>query len=134
MLRIYADYAESWAYGFQDPACDWMYAIIDLHDRIIFYLLIILAVVVWFLISSFINTDHMAHLHHGNALELLWTITPAVILWAIGLPSLRLLYMMDEILDPELSVKVMGNLLRDDCPKSFILNKIRNTDGLYSQN
>jgi len=51
----------------------------------------------------------MAHLHHGNTLELLWTITPAVILWAIGLPSLRLLYMMDEILDPELSVKVMGN-------------------------
>ena len=54
-----------------------------------------------------LNSDHMAHLHHGNALELLWTITPAAILWAIGLPSLRLLYMMDEILDPELSVKVI---------------------------
>nr|YP_009659028.1 cytochrome c oxidase subunit 2 [Spizellomyces sp. 'palustris']QCQ69026.1 cytochrome c oxidase subunit 2 [Spizellomyces sp. 'palustris'] len=109
MFRIYADYAEAWATGFQDPASDWMYAIIDLHDRIIFYLLIVLAVVVWFLVSSMLNTDHMAHLHHGNALELLWTITPAVILWAIGLPSLRLLYMMDEILDPELSVKVMGS-------------------------
>jgi cytochrome c oxidase subunit 2 len=109
MSRLYADYVEGWPMGFQDPACDWMYAIIDLHDRIIFYLLIILAVVIWFLVSSFLNTDHMAHLHHGNVLELLWTITPAVILWAIGLPSLRLLYMMDEILDPELSVKVMGN-------------------------
>lgn len=63
----------------------------------------------WFLVSSMLNTDHMAYLHHGNALELLWTITPAAVLWAIGLPSLRLLYMMDEILDPELSVKVMGN-------------------------
>jgi len=51
----------------------------------------------------------MAHLHHGNQLEFIWTITPAAILWAIGLPSLRLLYLMDEILDPELSVKVMGN-------------------------
>lgn len=109
MSRIYADYAEGWAVGFQDPACDWMYAIIDLHDRIIFYLLMILAVVVWFLVSSMLNTDHMAHLHHGNALELLWTLTPAAVLWAIGLPSLRLLYMMDEILDPELSVKVLGN-------------------------
>ena len=109
MFRIYADYATAWATGFQDPACDWMYAIIDLHDRIIFYLLIVLVVVIWFLVSSILNTDHMAHLHHGNTIEIVWTITPAIILWAIGLPSLRLLYMMDEILDPELSVKVMGN-------------------------
>ena len=32
--------------GFQDPASDWMYSIIDLHDRIIFYLLIILSAMV----------------------------------------------------------------------------------------
>ncbi len=89
MFFIYTDYATAWATGFQDPACDWMYAIIDLHDRIIFYLLIILAVVIWFLISSMLNTDHMAHLHHGNTLEIFWTITPAIVLWAIGLPSLR---------------------------------------------
>jgi len=37
MFRIYAEYAEGWPVGFQDPASDWMIAIIDLHDRIIFY-------------------------------------------------------------------------------------------------
>ena len=37
---------------FQDPASDWMYSIIDLHDRIIFYLLIILSVVVSIIIIS----------------------------------------------------------------------------------
>ncbi|KAK6022433.1 hypothetical protein OSTOST_11869 [Ostertagia ostertagi] len=42
-------------------------------------------------------TDHMSHLHHGNTLELIWTITPAAILWAIGLPK------------AELSVKVIGS-------------------------
>lgn len=111
MYRIYADYAEAWATGFQDPASDWMYAIIDLHDRIIFSLIIIQAVVVWFLVSSWSmpTTDHMSHLHHGNTLELIWTITPAAILWAIGLPSQRLLYMMDELLEAELSVKVIGS-------------------------
>lgn len=108
-MFIYADFASGLPLGFQDPASDWMYAIIDLHDRIIFYLLIVLAVVSWFFISSLMSNDHLAHLHHGNALELLWTITPAAILWAIGLPSVRLLYMMDEIIDPELSVKIMGN-------------------------
>lgn len=32
-----------------------------------------------------------------------------MILWVIGLPSLKLLYMMDEILDPELTVKAIAS-------------------------
>lgn len=86
-----------------------MFAIIDLHDRIIFYLVILLVVVVWFLISGLLNPDHLAHLHHGNLLELFWTLSPAGILWAIGLPSLRLLYLMDEVLDASVTVKAIGN-------------------------
>jgi len=34
---IYSDYPLKGQLGFQDPASDWMYAIIDLHDRIVFY-------------------------------------------------------------------------------------------------
>jgi hypothetical protein len=102
-------YAEKWATNFQDPASDWMFAIIDLHDRIIFYLVILLVVVVWFLVSGLYNKDHMANLHHGNLMELFWTLSPAGILWAIGLPSLRLLYLMDEVLDASVTVKCIGN-------------------------
>jgi cytochrome c oxidase subunit 2 len=32
-----------------------------------------------------------------------------MILWIIGIPSLKLLYMMDEILDAELTVKAIAN-------------------------
>lgn len=114
---VSSDYAIGWAAGFADPASDWLLAIIDLHDQIIFYLLIILAAVVWFLVSTLVMaknhagqaTGHFSHLAHGNLVELIWTVTPALILWAIGLPSLRLLYLMDEILDPEMTVKVMGS-------------------------
>ncbi len=46
-----------------------MYSIIDLHDRILFYLLIILFVVVWFLVSTSMNLKyHLAHLHHSRTL------------------------------------------------------------------
>lgn len=61
-----------------------MFAIIELHDRIIFYLVILLVVVVWFLFSGLFNKDHMSNLHHGNLMELFWTLSPAGILWAIG--------------------------------------------------
>src|SRR5688500_18042557 len=89
------------AIGFQDLASDWMLSIVDLHDRIIFYLFIILAVVVWFQISalffsSYQKVDYLGNLSNGNWVELIWTVSPALVLWAIGLPSLRLLYLMDE--------------------------------------
>ncbi len=112
MLNLFITYADSpinFSYGFQDPATQWMLGIVDLHDNIVFYLIIILTVVLWFLISALYNPDHLANLHHGNLIEVIWTITPAMILWVIGLPSLKLLYMMDEILDAELTVKAIAN-------------------------
>ncbi len=108
-LQQYSDFPLKSQLGFQDPASDWMYAIIDLHDRIIFYLIILLAIVLWVLASALLNTNHLAYLHHGNLIELIWTLTPAAILWAIGLPSLRLLYIMDEVQDAELTIKAIGN-------------------------
>ena len=91
-----------------------MLSIVDLHDRIIFYLLMILSVVVWFQFrNSSINgpfgSDHLVDLANGNLVELIWTVSPALVLWAIGLPSLRLLYQMDEIIDPLVTVRIMGS-------------------------
>jgi hypothetical protein len=37
----YCDYPTPYAMGFQDAGSNWMYAIIDLHDHIIFFLIII---------------------------------------------------------------------------------------------
>jgi cytochrome c oxidase subunit 2 len=106
---IYSDYGLNWSYGFQDPANELMYSLIELHDNIIFYLIIIATVVFWVFISSLTQKDHLKFLQHGDIIELIWTITPALILWAIGIPSLILLYLMDEILDAEITVKITGN-------------------------
>ena len=106
---IFCDYPLVYALGFQDPATNWMYAIVELHDQIIFFLLILQVIVGWFQTSAQTNKDHLSSLAHGNQMEQIWTITPAGILWAIGLPSLKLLYMMDEIQDAEITVKAIAN-------------------------
>ena len=43
------------------------------------------------------NSNPIAHkyLTHGTILELVWTITPSLILMAIAFPSFKLLYLMD---------------------------------------
>jgi len=106
---LYLDYPQAWAWTFQDPATPTMFGLIDLHDRIIFYLIIILLVVSWFMISAFFSKDHMVYEAHGNLIEFIWTLSPALILWAIGLPSLKLLYVMDEIMDAEVTIKAVGH-------------------------
>jgi cytochrome c oxidase subunit II len=45
--------------------------------------------------------------HHG--FEFIWTIIPAGILWTIGIPSLKFLYLIDQILEAEITIKAIGN-------------------------
>lgn len=46
--------------------------------------------------------------HEFRVLEVWWTVTPAVILLIIAIPSLNLLYFMDEVERASLTVNVLG--------------------------
>ena len=46
---------------------------------------------------------------HGETIEIVWTVTPALILMLIGVPSFTLLYSMDEVIDPAITVKAIGH-------------------------
>jgi heme/copper-type cytochrome/quinol oxidase subunit 2 len=113
-VTIFSDYPiSSHQSGFQDPANNAMYAIINLHDEIVFYLIIVLVVLLWggtsVIYHSGRNMDHFKYLSHGNFIETIWTISPAIILWLIGIPSLKLLYIMDNLYDSQLTIQVVGN-------------------------
>jgi len=114
-LPVYNDAPEPWQLGFQDSASPSFEGITELHDQIMFYLVIILLGVSWMLSSilfSF-NTNSNKFVHkyhnHGTLIELIWTITPAFILIAIAFPSFKLLYLMDEVIDPAMTIKALGH-------------------------
>ncbi len=92
-----------------------------------FYLVAILFTVAWIMlciVRNYVETKSpIAHkyLNHGTSIELIWTITPAVILILIAFPSFKLLYLMDEITDPSMTVLAEG--LFYGGPKSYILKK-----------
>ena len=44
----------------------------------------------------------------STLIELIWTITPAIILILIAFPSFKLLYLMDEVNDPSMSILAEG--------------------------
>lgn len=47
-------------------------------------------------------------MHDLTLIELIWTVGPALVLVAIAFPSFKLLYLMDEVIDPAMTVKVTG--------------------------
>jgi cytochrome c oxidase subunit 2 len=114
-LTIFNDAAHVWQLGFQDSAAPAFTGIVTLHNTIGFYLIVICFVVSWTLgsimyyYSSTKNPIAYKYLTHGTIVELVWTITPALILIAIAFPSFRLLYLMDEVISPTLTIKVVGH-------------------------
>jgi hypothetical protein len=126
---ILNDIAEPWQLGFQDSAAPGFTGLVTLHNTIGFYLIVISISVFWVLFSLIYyyssNKNLIAHkyLTHGTVLELVWTITPALILIAIAFPSFRLLYLMDEVISPTLTIKVVGFL--PVLVLSFKLKKVR---------
>jgi len=112
---IFNDVAEPWQLGFQDSAAPGFTGLVTLHNTVGFYLVVICFSVFWVLFSIIYNYNYskypIAHkyLTHGTVIELIWTITPALILIAIAFPSFRLLYLMDEVISPTLTIKVVGH-------------------------
>lgn len=111
LFTIY-DAPRAWGVYFQDSASPQMEALVELHDNIMFYLVIVLFGVGWILVSIIINYVNSKsaisnkYLNHGTLIELIWTITPALILILIAFPSFKLLYLMDKVTDPSLTVFV----------------------------
>lgn len=114
-LPVYADAPEPWQLSFQDAASPSFEGIVELHDQIMFYLVIILLGVSWMLSSIIFNfntkSNRIVHKYanHGTLIELIWTVTPAIVLIAIAFPSFKLLYLMDEVIDPAITIKALGH-------------------------
>jgi len=112
---IFNDAPQPWDIGFQDSAAPGFTGIIELHNTLFFYLIVICVGVFWVLgsVIYFFNYTKSPIIHkylnHGTLIELIWTITPAFILIAIAFPSFRLLYLLDEVISPTMTIKVVGH-------------------------
>jgi cytochrome c oxidase subunit 2 len=120
------DIPEAWQMTFQDAATPVMEGIIDLHHDIMFFIILISIFVFWMIILTtisfqFTNLDNYLHTDnkrwirlpstttHNTQIEVIWTVIPSIILLFIALPSFALLYKMDAINVPDITLKAIGN-------------------------
>nr|YP_009654903.1 cytochrome c oxidase subunit II [Cazira horvathi]QCI09880.1 cytochrome c oxidase subunit II [Cazira horvathi] len=93
----------------QDANSSLMEQLTFFHDHTIMILSMITVMVAYIMISLMNNNLINRYLLEGQTIELIWTMMPAITLIFIALPSLRLLYMIDEINNPSITLKVIGH-------------------------
>nr|AAP50479.1 cytochrome oxidase subunit II [Brassicogethes aeneus] len=93
----------------QDSASPLMEQLSFFHDHAMLVLVIITILVGQLMTSLFFNKFTHRFLLEGQMIEIIWTILPAVVLLFIALPSLRLIYILDEVNNPLVSIKSIGH-------------------------
>nr|UFK29017.1 cytochrome c oxidase subunit II [Moina macrocopa]BDH80285.1 cytochrome c oxidase subunit 2 [Moina macrocopa] len=100
----------TWAQlGLSNSASPLMEQLIFFHDHAMLILILITTLVSYFMISLMLNSFINRYLLDGQMIEIIWTVLPAVILIILALPSLRLLYLIDETTEPSLTLKTVGH-------------------------
>nr|YP_973143.1 cytochrome c oxidase subunit II [Cydistomyia duplonotata]ABH03682.1 cytochrome c oxidase subunit II [Cydistomyia duplonotata] len=100
----------TWAnLGLQDSTSPLMEQLTFFHDHALLILVMITVLVGYLMFMLFFNSYTNRFLLHGQTIEVIWTILPAFVLLFIAFPSLRLLYLLDEINEPIITLKTIGH-------------------------
>nr|AHA52453.1 cytochrome c oxidase subunit II [Acanthormius sp. QL-2013] len=86
-----------------------MMFMIEFHDLIMMILFLIMLfifyIMIWYFFNKFINKNIL----HNQFIEIIWTIIPMFILMFMAIPSLKILYLMEEIINPFMTIKMLGH-------------------------
>nr|APX39392.1 cytochrome c oxidase subunit 2 [Aphthona melancholica] len=93
----------------QDSASPLMEQLSYFHDHALMILVIITVLVGQLMITLFFNKLTHRYLLEGQMIEIIWTILPTITLIFIAIPSLRLIYILDEINNPAITIKTIGH-------------------------
>jgi cytochrome c oxidase subunit 2 len=112
--NAFADKPVPWQIDMQEPVTPIMHKIVDFHHAL---LIVITAITIFVtLLIAYVcirfsakNNPVPSKTSHNTLIEIIWTTVPVIILVAITIPSLKLLYYIEDVKDTEMTLKVIGN-------------------------
>jgi len=111
----FCDASEAWQIAPQDSATQVMEWMVEFHNFIMCDLILTVGIVIFFLYSvlTLFNSNSTkvpnVSFTHDSFLEIAWTAYPTIILVGIAFPSFALLYALDDLVDPALTLKIIGH-------------------------
>nr|YP_010872779.1 cytochrome c oxidase subunit II [Laemobothrion maximum]WGU50343.1 cytochrome c oxidase subunit 2 [Laemobothrion maximum] len=98
-----------WNWNLYDASSFLMEQLTNFYDNTMFILTFIFSLIIYSTICIISNKIINHYLTSNETLELIWTCLPGLILIFIALPSLKIMYLLDEVIMPILSIKVIGH-------------------------
>nr|WRK21481.1 cytochrome c oxidase subunit II [Nelidina sp. n.] len=95
--------------SFQDPVSPIMEQLIMFNDHMMMIIIMISSSVVYLIFLLTFNKMINRMLLEGQMIEFIWTLIPAMLLSIIVMPSLKILYLIEEINKPLISIKAIGH-------------------------
>nr|WNH37258.1 cytochrome c oxidase subunit II [Artedius fenestralis] len=94
---------------FQDAASPVMEELLHFHDHALMVVFLISTLVLYIIVAMVTTKLTNKYILDSQEIEIIWTLLPAIILVLIALPSLRILYLMEEVNSPLLTIKAVGH-------------------------
>lgn len=95
--------------GFQDAASPIIYILISFHDHSMLVLTVVITLISYSIFCLLIRNFTSMVNFEAQEIETVWTVLPGVILLFLAFPSLRLLYLIDEVSEPTITLKAIGH-------------------------
>jgi cytochrome c oxidase subunit 2 len=135
----WAEAPRPWEIGMQPPATPVKDRLNAFHNELLVIIFLISAFVMGLLLYVIVRFNHRrnpvpAHTSHNPVIEILWTVVPVLILVIIAIPSFKLMYYMDRVPNPDMTIKVTGHqwywsyAYPDQKNLAFDSNVIQNAD------
>nr|WPS67079.1 cytochrome c oxidase subunit 2 [Hyssopus sp. 1 HHL-2023a] len=124
----------------QDSNSPIMENMLMFYDHAMLVIMMIVVLIMYMIIYMLMNKLTNRYLFEGQLIEIVWTIIPMLFLIFLAIPSLKILYLTDEVNNPLISVKAIGhqwywsyeyNDFMNISFDSFMLDKNLSGDGMF---
>jgi cytochrome c oxidase subunit II len=103
-----------WQLGFQPAATPVQARLEAFNNELTVIIGLITVFVLGLVLYVIVRFNHRRHpvptrTSHNTVIEILWTVIPVLILVIIAIPSFKLMYYMDRVPNPDMTIKVTGH-------------------------
>nr|YP_009710904.1 cytochrome c oxidase subunit II [Tinaminyssus melloi]QGA47507.1 cytochrome c oxidase subunit II [Tinaminyssus melloi] len=95
--------------NFMDANSPIMEQLIFFHDHTMIIMINIMMIISYLMAKIMFNNLYNRFFYENHKMEMTWTFMPAILLIFIAIPSLRLLYLVDEMFNPAMTIKITGH-------------------------
>lgn len=95
--------------GFQDRGSPFFRFLSYLHDHVIIIIIVVVIFISYLLLVLLLNNSFYKFFSESTLVETIWSIVPAFLLMVLVLPSIQILYLMEDIKNPSYTFKIIAH-------------------------